>query len=329
MGTEPTQKLENAPVVASDKGLVSIFGGHAIEIASEYATKLADIIDKQHLYTVVNDKRFTHVEGWTTLGAMVGVFPEVVRLERLDKESPKMIKGYLVEIEKYNKYQKKNETFEKFIKVAQYNKKKMKIIKDEEGNEIREIEEIKYLAEVVLVVLSSGARLGRAIALCSNLEEGKLFNQEYSIASMAQTRATGKAYRLPFSWVMTLAGYQPTPFEDREVHIIGSEEEPEVKEAEVINPQAKPAEEKQTEPKAEAKPKEQVKPPEIPKEPEARKKLWGILLENAKKLGVDLKAVMKAQGVTPPPKMPDLEKLIPAVSKAITEKENDLERPVD
>jgi hypothetical protein len=31
---------------------------------------------------------------------------------------------------------------------------------------------------------------------------------------MAQTRATGKACRLAFSWIMSLAGYEPTPAEE-------------------------------------------------------------------------------------------------------------------
>jgi ABC-type proline/glycine betaine transport system substrate-binding protein len=31
---------------------------------------------------------------------------------------------------------------------------------------------------------------------------------------MAITRATGKAYRLGLSWIVTLAGYQPTPAEE-------------------------------------------------------------------------------------------------------------------
>jgi hypothetical protein len=36
----------------------------------------------------------------------------------------------------------------------------------------------------------------------------------YARRSMAITRATGKAFRLGFSWVITLAGYNPTPAEE-------------------------------------------------------------------------------------------------------------------
>ena len=37
---------------------------------------------------------------------------------------------------------------------------------------------------------------------------------DYARRSMAATRATSKACRLAFSWVMVLAGFQPTPAEE-------------------------------------------------------------------------------------------------------------------
>lgn len=61
-----------------------------------------------------------------------------------------------------------------------------------------------------------GHVLTRAISSCSNMERGKRGLAEFQIASMAQTRAVSKAFRLCLSWVMTLAGYEPTPAE--EVH---------------------------------------------------------------------------------------------------------------
>jgi hypothetical protein len=41
----------------------------------------------------------------------------------------------------------------------------------------------------------------------------------YARRSMAITRATGKAFRLGFSWIMTLAGYEPTPWEEMPAEI--------------------------------------------------------------------------------------------------------------
>jgi len=59
-----------------------------------------------------------------------------------------------------------------------------------------------------------GQALTRAISSCSNMERGKRNMMEFQIASMAQTRAVSKAFRLALSWVMTLAGYEPTPAEE-------------------------------------------------------------------------------------------------------------------
>ena len=70
-----------------------------------------------------------------------------------------------------------------------------------------------YTAVVELVRMSDGACISRASAECG---EEAPWNKRprYARRSMAQTRATGKACRLAFSWVMSLAGYEPTPLEE-------------------------------------------------------------------------------------------------------------------
>jgi hypothetical protein len=56
--------------------------------------------------------------------------------------------------------------------------------------------------------------VSRGIAVCSSKEKGKGVKDEYVIASMAQTRAVGKAYRLIIGWLMKAAGYEATPAEE-------------------------------------------------------------------------------------------------------------------
>lgn len=70
--------------------------------------------------------------------------------------------------------------------------------------------EIKYRAEVDLVRIADGAIVGHGFAVCSNKESTKRSFDEYAIASMAQTRAVGKAFRVSVGWIMKLAGYEPT-----------------------------------------------------------------------------------------------------------------------
>jgi hypothetical protein len=52
--------------------------------ASRTATALADVILKQGLTTTINGRKHVHVEGWTLLGTMLGVFPVLVWTRKLD-----------------------------------------------------------------------------------------------------------------------------------------------------------------------------------------------------------------------------------------------------
>ena len=70
-----------------------------------------------------------------------------------------------------------------------------------------------YEAVVELIRVTDGAIIGRASALCG-MDETWGTRQEFARRSMAITRATGKAYRLGFSWIMTLTGYEATPAEE-------------------------------------------------------------------------------------------------------------------
>lgn len=76
--------------------------------------------------------------------------------------------------------------------------------------------ELKYRAEVELLRLSDQRIVGRGFAICSNKERTKKAFDEYAIASMAQTRAGGKAGRMLLSWLMKAAGYEGTPYEEIE-----------------------------------------------------------------------------------------------------------------
>lgn len=87
---------------------------------------------------------------------------------------------------------------------------------------IKPIEEsehiVGYEARVQLVHTETGHIMGAAIMECG-LDEfvcrGKEGRAKHDACkSMAQTRATSKAYRLNYSWVAVLAGYEPTTAEE-------------------------------------------------------------------------------------------------------------------
>ncbi len=52
--------------------------------ATRTANALAEVIERQQLYTVIGNKKHVHVEGWTLLGSMLGVFPRVEWVRKLE-----------------------------------------------------------------------------------------------------------------------------------------------------------------------------------------------------------------------------------------------------
>ena len=137
-----------------------------VERASKVATALSRVVNEQKLYTVIQGKKFVHVDGWETLGAMLGI---------VAREVPRSV------------------------------------IEHENGD---------FEASVELIRVSDGAVIGFGSALCGCDEVDRSGKRtwgnraRYARRSMAVTRAAGKAFRLSLSWIMRLAGYEPTPAEE-------------------------------------------------------------------------------------------------------------------
>lgn len=79
---------------------------------------------------------------------------------------------------------------------------------------VTEIADGVFEAEVELIRLKDGLVVGRGIAECGAGDEQWATRPRYARKSMAITRAAGKAFRLMLSWIVTMAGYEPTPAEE-------------------------------------------------------------------------------------------------------------------
>ena len=137
----------------------------------------------------------------------------------------------------------------------------------------------KYRAEVSLQD-KEGNKVGYGVAICSNKEKGKQRFDEYAVASMAQTRAVGKAYRMKLGWLLKIAGYETTPAEEMDAVVANKEAEDEI------------IEEKPKFSKAQiAAAKIKLK---VAKDLDALKKVWSELGEIAKEQElIDVKNEMK------------------------------------
>jgi hypothetical protein len=126
--------------------------------ATAIANELAQLIRTRKLAVNIQGREFVKVEGWTVLGALLGVIAR--------EES---------------------------------------VIEREDGS---------YLATIQLVRMKDDVIVSRGSAECGMDEPTWANRPKYARRSMALTRATGKASRLAFSWIMALAGYEPTPAEE-------------------------------------------------------------------------------------------------------------------
>ena len=165
--------------------------GKMLAVAQSIAEPLAELIEKQGLYMETgkgkNARRHVYCEGWTTLGAMLGVTPA--------EEWVRPVEG----------------------------------VAGPDGAPAWEAK--------VSLIDRNGIKVGGASGMCGGPSEidwhqrpryewsgpqGQRTRQlvghdpvpDFQRRSMAITRATGKAFRLAYSWIMVLAGYAATPAEE-------------------------------------------------------------------------------------------------------------------
>lgn len=155
-------EVESAVAVYQPVGLAAAVGpDEMIALASQMATSLRDIVERQHLYAVIQGKKFPQVEAWMTIARMDNV-----------------------------------------------------VAREVSGGILR-LEDGAYEATVELIRLSDGLVIGRGSALCGSKGDRPWDGRpEPARRSMAVTRATSRAFRQQYSWIMALAGYEPTPAEE-------------------------------------------------------------------------------------------------------------------
>jgi hypothetical protein len=169
--SEEVVKYEIAPQEQMRLGALQVSSPrNVIERATEIADELANLIRKKNLSMRIQGREYVRVEGWSVLGAMLGVIARERSTTRLEDGS--------------------------------------------------------YEAVVDLVRAIDGVIIGGASALCGTDEATWGKRPEFARRSMAITRATGKAFRIGFSWVMSMAGYEPTPAEEMDGVIVEAEVKP-------------------------------------------------------------------------------------------------------
>ena len=163
MNEKDVAVYEAPPEESVQLGTLMVAPEQVIKTGTRIANQLKSVIMSRKLFSKIGNKNYVRVEGWNTLGALMGILPK----------------------EEY----------------------------------VKEIEN-GYEASVELLRASDGVVIGGASAICTRDETNWKNRDDYAVRSMAITRATGKAFRLGFSWIMELAGYSPTPLEEMPPDVI-------------------------------------------------------------------------------------------------------------
>jgi hypothetical protein len=145
--------------------------------ATEVARELAKIIEDKRLFVPMKNGKYVKVEGWATLGSMLGITPKersVVTV--VEGEGPDRV-----------------HQFEAYID----------LVRNSDGVVIGGASAICRTDEVLN--RKSGGSYKRWGGMDLNAPR-----------SMAITRATSKALRIALAWIMVLGGYKPTPAEEME-----------------------------------------------------------------------------------------------------------------
>lgn len=180
----------------------SLFGTdnptETIRRAAEVAAALKDVIDQRGLSkNFGGDRDHVFIEGWQLLGAMVGIYAETVRTEKVLDENGEWAEPvwHLEQQERPSKF-KPGETYMADVKVVD---------KPGKGG---------WKAWVEMHRAVDGAKVGAAEMECRWSERNWGDRDSFQVLSMSQTRAASKGYRIPLGFVMTLAGYSATPAEE-------------------------------------------------------------------------------------------------------------------
>jgi len=149
--------------------------------------------------------------------------PEVIRLdaptpERLIEFASRMATALADVVDRQHLYQvisgRKYPMVEAWMTIARMDG----VVAREASNPVRR-DDGSYEAIVELIRLSDGMPIGRASAICGTPDDRPWSQRsEPNRRSMAVTRATSRAMRQQYSWIMALAGYEPTPAEEMLSH---------------------------------------------------------------------------------------------------------------
>lgn len=182
--------------------------GELIAAATDVANRFSDIVKQRRMFKRIGDRDHIQIEAWQTVGSLTGVFATEAggvrelpwpNIEPVGAEPPPAGP-------EPDKNRKRNEWDE--WKVADDRHKAW-----EHHGALLDARAIGRAFGFVAAfrAMKDGREIGWGEGRVDRTERTWVSRDDYALASMTQTRGQGRTYGAPLRFLVTLAGYDPTP----------------------------------------------------------------------------------------------------------------------
>jgi hypothetical protein len=177
-------------------GAVALFpgatAGEIIAVAADAAAQFSDVVKRQRMFKRIGQNDHIQIEAWQTIGALTGVLADEghvtelpwPQIEPLGDEPPQSEKAA------HDAWKHHRDLLQARAVGRAYG----------------------FKAE--FRAAKAGVGVGWGEGRCTRSEPSKVNQEDYALASMAQTRGQSRALGAPLKFVVKLAGYETTPAEE-------------------------------------------------------------------------------------------------------------------
>lgn len=193
---------------------VALFAGatpaEIIGVAADAAQQFSDVVKKQRMFKRIGESDHIQIEAWQTIGALTGVLADDghvtelpwPQIEPLGEEPPAAGR---------EPHGPRDGVEWQTWKAAD--------IQRRHWEHHRDLLQARALGRTFgfkaeFRAAKGGAGVGWGEGRCTRSEPSKVSQEDYALASMAQTRGQSRALGAPLKFVVKLAGYETTPAEE-------------------------------------------------------------------------------------------------------------------
>jgi hypothetical protein len=199
---------------AADNGAgVALFPGsdadEILAVAADVAAKFGDVVRKQRMFKRIGESDHIQIEAWQTIGALTGVVASEGEVEQLPWPELEPV-GEAPPVAGREPRNRDSADWHEW-KHAE----RLRAAWELHDGMVRARGLGRAFGFVARFrAIKHGAGVGWGEGRCTRGEASKVHQDDYALASMAQTRAQSRALGAPLKFVVKLAGYETTPAEE-------------------------------------------------------------------------------------------------------------------